>query len=379
VTDRVECDVDFDGPAAAWSSAALAAMAGEAGATGPESEADPEPVDPGYGRKNPFPAPLLVNDRLNGPGSAKDTRHVSFSLAGSGLSYEAGDALAVQPVNHPAVVDQVIADWQLNPACLVDFPSGGVGPLHQALLHYYEVRHLLGQPAAAPGDVAALLGSLRRLQPRLYSIASSPKAHPDEVQLCLGVVRYQADGIAHEGVTSTFLADRLALGDTTGVYVQTAKHFRLPADRTKPVIMVGPGTGIAPFRAFLEEREATGSPGKNWLFFGDQRSDTDFLYQDQINGWVQRGVLTRLDTAFSRDQPEKIYVQTRMLEAAAELWQWLEEGAYFYVCGDAGRMARDVDEALHEIIRTEGGLTPEAATAYVAQLKKDKRYARDVY
>ncbi len=378
ITDRVDCDVDFDDPAAAWSTAALAALAGE-DAPEPETPAGPEPCETGFGRKNPFPAPMVANHRLNGPGSAKDTRHIAFSIAGSGLSYEAGDALAVQPVNHPAVVDQVIADWQLNPASLVEFPSGGVGPLHEALLLYYEVRHLLGQPPAAPGDVAALLGSLRRLQPRLYSIASSPKAHPDEVQLCIGVVHYQADGIVHEGVTSTFLADRLALGETAGVYIQTTKHFRLPADRTRPVIMVGPGTGIAPFRAFLEEREATGAPGKNWLFFGDQKSETDFLYQDQIMGWVERGVLSRLDTAFSRDQPEKIYVQTRMLQAAGDLWQWLEEGAYFFVCGDAKRMAKDVDEALHEIIRTAGGLMPEAATAYVAQLKKDKRYARDVY
>jgi sulfite reductase (NADPH) flavoprotein alpha-component len=185
--------------------------------------------------------------------------------------------------------------------------------------------------------------------------------------------------VQHKGVASTFLSDRLALGDTTGIYFHTANHFRLPTDLTKPVIMVGPGTGIAPFRAFLEEREATGASGKNWLFFGDQKRSTDFLYHDQIIEWVQKGFLTRLDTAFSRDQEEKIYVQTRMLQAASELWQWLEEGAHFYVCGDAKRMAKDVDDALHSIIQTAGGKSTDEAAAYVAQMKKEKRYARDVY
>jgi sulfite reductase (NADPH) flavoprotein alpha-component len=255
----------------------------------------------------------------------------------------------------------------------------GSKTLREALISDFEVRSLLGKTLEAGLTLDSFLENLRKLQPRLYSIASSIKAHPDEVHLCVGAVRYSADGIAHEGVASTFLADRLPLGETTGIYFHAANHFRLPADLTKPVIMVGPGTGIAPFRAFLEEREATKAPGKNWLFFGDQKRSTDFLYHDQIIAWVQSGHLTRLDTAFSRDQEEKIYVQTRMLQAASELWQWLEEGAHFYVCGDAKRMAKDVDDALHHIIETQGGKTAEEAAAYVAEMKKTKRYARDVY
>jgi sulfite reductase (NADPH) flavoprotein alpha-component len=251
--------------------------------------------------------------------------------------------------------------------------------LREALIKHYEVRHLLGKTPEVGLTLAAFIENLRRLQPRLYSIASSLKAHPEEVHLCVAAVRYNTEGIEHKGVASTFLADRLALGETTGLYFHAANHFRLPSDLTKPVIMVGPGTGIAPFRAFLEEREATAAPGKNWLFFGDQKRDTDFLYHDQITEWLKKGTLTRLDTAFSRDQQEKIYVQTRMLEAASELWHWLEQGAYFYVCGDAKRMAKDVDTALHEIIQTVGGKTAAEAVAYIAQMKKDKRYARDVY
>jgi sulfite reductase (NADPH) flavoprotein alpha-component len=180
-------------------------------------------------------------------------------------------------------------------------------------------------------------------------------------------------------VASTFLADRLAVGETAGVFIHEAKHFRVPADGKTPIIMVGPGTGIAPFRAFLEERQITGATGHNWLFFGDQKRSTDFLYHDQILAWVKDGHLTRLDTAFSRDQAEKIYVQDRMLSAASELWSWLEQGAYFYVCGDASRMAKDVDAALHTIVQQQGGKSADDAAAYVADMKKSKRYARDVY
>jgi sulfite reductase (NADPH) flavoprotein alpha-component len=192
-------------------------------------------------------------------------------------------------------------------------------------------------------------------------------------------VRYELDGVAHKGVASTYLADRLPIGECARVFVQHSAHFRPPPDRTRPMIMVGPGTGIAPFRAFLEEREVTGAPGKNWLFFGDQRRATDFLYEEQITEWQRRGHLTHLDLAFSRDQSDKLYVQHRMLERAAELWSWLEEGAHFYVCGDASRMAKDVDAALHEVIRSAGGKTEDEAASIVAELKKSKRYQRDVY
>ena len=384
ILDRVDCDVDFDDLAKQWSESAFEILGGNSSSsTALISAPTVDTALPndvlGWTKKNPFPARLLANVCLNGKGSSKDTRHIAFSLAGSGLAYEAGDALGVHVQNCPEVVDEILQAHLLDPMATVALPDGGSAPLREALIKHYEVRHLVGKAATAPPSLQAFLEGLRRLQPRLYSIASSIKAHPDEVHLCVSAVRYSADGVAHKGVASTFLADRLALEQTTGIYFHAANHFRLPADLSKPVIMVGPGTGIAPFRAFLEEREATGATGRNWLFFGDQKRGCDFLYQDQIISWVQSGLLTRLDTAFSRDQEEKIYVQTRMLQAASEFWQWLEEGAYFYVCGDAKRMAKDVDDALHQIIQTQGNKTADEASAYVAQLKKEKRYTRDVY
>lgn len=382
---RVDCDVEFDELAKTWSEGVFKSLesSGPSPAAAPAPVASPPPVQEesaGYSKKNPFPAPLIGNLELNQQGSSKDTRHIAFSLKGSGLVYETGDALGVFTQNCPEVVDAIMTAHQLDPEARVPLPDGSEAPLKTALQTSYEVRNLLGvTPEKLPSSAAEFVGTLRKLQPRLYSIASSPKAHPDEVHLCVGAVRYEKDGLAHKGVCSTFLADRLAIGSTTGVFVHTAKHFRVPADATKPMIMVGPGTGIAPFRAFLEEREATGAPGKNWLFFGDQKESTDFLYRSQIQGWHKSGFLTRLDLAFSRDQSEKIYVQTRMLENAAELWRWLEEGAHFYVCGDASRMAKDVDAALHTIIQQQGGKSADEAAAYVADLKKTKRYARDVY
>lgn len=384
VTARVDCDVEFDDLAKQWSSNAFAALletspAASAVMAHPAAKIAEEEETSAFSKKNPFPAPLLANIHLNSEASSKDTRHIAFSIAGSGLAYEVGDALGVCVQNCAEVVDAIIAAHGLDPVAEAALPDGGAASLREALMKHYEVRHLFGQQPNHAPSVGDFIGGLRKLQPRLYSIASSLKAHPDEVHLCVGAVRYQTEGVAHKGVASTFLADRLALGETTGIFFHVAKHFRLPTDRTKPVIMVGPGTGIAPFRAFLEEREATGSPGKNWLFFGDQRRACDFLYHDQIIEWVRKGVLTRLDTAFSRDQEEKIYVQDRMRTAAAELWQWLEEGAHFYVCGDAKRMAKDVDATLHEVIQIAGGRTAEEASAYVADMKKNKRYQRDVY
>jgi len=383
IVDRVDCDVDFDDLAKKWSSEAFTALSSTgfqpvASAPATLTEFEDE-IETGYTKKNPFQAQLLANINLNGRGSAKDTHHIALSLAGSGLSYEVGDALGVYVQNCPEVVDAVIAAHSFDPNAEVALPDGGSAPLRAALLKHYEVRNLLGKLPETGRTLTAFIENLRKLQPRLYSIASSLKAHSDEVHLCIAAVRYSADGVPHKGVASTFLCDRLMLGATTGIYFHAANHFRLPTDLTKPVIMVGPGTGIAPFRAFLEEREATASPGKNWLFFGDQKRACDFLYHDQIIEWTQKGFLTRLDTAFSRDQEEKIYVQTRMLQAASELWQWLEEGAHFYVCGDAKRMAKDVDEALHSIIQTAGGKSADDAATYVTQMKKEKRYARDVY
>ena len=242
-----------------------------------------------------------------------------------------------------------------------------------------EVVDLLSDYPAPKLDAQGLVGILRKLPPRLYSIASSPKAHEDEVHLTVGVVRYESHGRARKGVCSTYLADLLESGEKADVFVTPNKHFKPPADPSTPMIMVGPGTGIAPFRAFVEERAAIDAKGKNWLIFGDQHYLTDFLYQTEWQDYLKDGVLTRLDLAFSRDQAEKIYVQDRMKENAAEIYQWLQDGANFYVCGDASRMAHDVDRALHEIVAEQGGLDEEAAAAYIKQLKTDKRYLRDVY
>lgn len=382
---RVDCDVDFDEPAKQWSEGVWTALQMVGKPQAPTSNEDrPAPVAPaekesGHSKKRPFPAPLIANLKLTGERSAKDTRHIAFSLAGSGLAYETGDALGVFVQNCPGVVASVISAHGFDANTRVALPDGGQAPLHEALLKHYEVRAFIGKPPESKVTAGEFVANLRKLQPRLYSIASSLKAHPDEVHLCVGAVRYEKDGIAHKGVASTFLADRLTLGETTGVFVHTARHFRVPENGDTRIIMVGPGTGIAPFRAFLEERQATGARGGNWLFFGDQKRKQDFLYEEQILAWLKDGHLTRLDTAFSRDQDHKVYVQDRMMSAASELWQWLDSGAHFYVCGDATRMAKDVDAALHTIVQQQGGKSADDAAAYVAEMKKAKRYARDVY
>lgn len=387
VHPRVDCDVDFDDPAKQWSEGVWTALKQGAGSNGATAAAAPlllsapaaekEPTGPS--KKKPFQAPLIANVKLNSERSAKDTRHIAFSLADSGLVYETGDALGVCVQNCPEVVSSIISAHGFDPNASVPLPDGSCAPLQEAMLKHYEVRSLLGKTPTAGILPECFVEDLRKLQPRLYSIASSPKAHPGEVHLCVSAVRYEKDGLAHKGVASTFLADRLALGETTGVYSHTAKHFRVPAQGDTPIIMIGPGTGIAPFRAFLEERQVTGAKGQNWLFFGDQKRQHDFLYEEQIVAWLKDGHLTRLDTAFSRDQDQKVYVQDRMLSAASEVWQWLDSGAHFYVCGDASRMAKDVDAALHTIIQQQGGKSADEAAAYVAEMKTTKRYARDVY
>ena len=376
---RVECDVDYDEPAQQWSAGVFTALQKVNGTVAFVVPPAIEEVETGYTKKNPFPAALLENRMLNSTGSAKDTRHIAFSLEGSGLAYEAGDALGVYPQNCPGVVDQIIAAHGLTPDAPVPLPNGGTAPLRTALITACDVRALLGTKPAAPVTAEAFVEGLRKLQPRLYSISSSPRAHPGEVHLTVGAVRYEKDGVTHKGVASTFLADRLPNGGTAGVFIHKSAHFRLPEDGSVPVIMVGPGTGIAPFRAFLEDREAAAAKGKNWLFFGDQRRTADYLYQSQLEAWALSGHLTRLSLAFSRDQKEKLYVQHLMLQQAGELWSWLEQGAHFYVCGDASRMAKDVEAALLQIIREQGGRDETEAVAYLAELKKAKRYQRDVY
>ncbi|MDB6077408.1 MAG: cysJ 2 [Akkermansiaceae bacterium] len=382
VAARIDCDVDFEQPAAQWYQSLVSCFAGsESPATGSADQGDTAEVVP-YGKSRPFPAKLKINRLLNRDGSTKETRHIEIKLDGSGLEYEAGDALGVLPRNCPDFVAEILEAAGLNGSEMVATSESAQAPLRTALIEVYDLKPFLTALPAAGTKAVTLVEPLRRLQPRLYSISSSPKAHPGEVHLTVSVVRYELEQRQRKGVCSTFLADHeMRAGEdfAVPVFVHHSPHFRLPSDLSKPVIMVGPGTGIAPFRSFLEERRATNASGRNWLFFGDQKSATDFLYEDELSSMFSDGHLTRLALAFSRDQQEKIYVQDRMLEHAAELWQWFEDGAHFYVCGDASRMAKDVDAALHQIASQAGGLADAAASAWVAGLKKQKRYLRDVY
>lgn len=417
---RKDCDVDFDSDFEEWldgSLSALLKLQPEAATSAVVSPAAPTQTAVKYSRKNPFPASLKERVLLNGRGSSKETIHLEFDLEGSGLVYEAGDALAVVPRNASDVVEALLAAAKADGATEVTLKDGTF-TLREALVRHLditvlskpvisrynefaqskeldeilndkerlnsyiegrEVVDLLSDYPAPKLDAQGLVGILRKLPPRLYSIASSPKAHEDEVHLTVGVVRYESHGRARKGVCSTYLADLLESGEKADVFVTPNKHFKPPTDPSTPMIMVGPGTGIAPFRAFVEERAAIDAKGKNWLIFGDQHYLTDFLYQTEWQDYLKDGVLTRLDLAFSRDQAEKIYVQDRMKENAAEIYKWLQDGANFYVCGDASRMAHDVDRALHEIVAEQGGHDEEAAAAYIKQLKTDKRYLRDVY
>lgn len=422
ISDRVDCDVDYDDDFEAWKKSVLNALEAEAKPAASAAAATPAAAAPAavkYSRKNPYPSELLERVMLNGEGSAKETIHLEFNLEGSGLTYEAGDALAVIPHNAEDVVNDIIATTQLDAEAPVVIKEQEF-TLHAALTSQLDVtaislpvlkrwneiakdaklaEMLLPENKAALQDYLygreiidvlhdfpakevtadALVGIMRKLPPRLYSIASSPKAHPGEVHLTVGVVRYDAHGRNRKGVCSTYLAERIEEGGKAEIFVTPNKHFKIPANNDAPMIMVGPGTGIAPFRAFVEERKEIGAKGKNWLFFGDQHYLTDFLYQTEWQDYLADGILTKLDVAFSRDQKDKVYVQDRMRENSKELYEWLEQGASFYVCGDASRMATDVDVALHDIIEKEGGLSKDDATAYVKKLKDDKRYLRDVY
>ncbi len=404
---RVDCEPDFDDAFAAWLDALLPTL-GSVAAPQPRSEAAPAVA---CSKQQPWAASVLENRLLNGAGASKETRQLVFDLSGSGLSYAPGDALGVWPRNCPALVDELLALMQLDGQAMIELKNQPPMPLIEALQAHLEIakvtpqqlqvfagnapdlqrllqpeckaelqdwlwgRQLVDVLHAFPQQLplASWLELLKPLQPRLYSISSSPLAHPGQVHLTVSTVRYGS----RKGVCSSFLADR-AQSLKVAIFPQVSKHFRLPEDDSVPLIMVGPGTGIAPFRAFLEEREARGAKGANWLFFGEQYAATDFYYREQLLAWQATGHL-RLDTAFSRDQAQKIYVQQRMLERGAELWQWLQAGAYFYVCGDAQRMARDVEAALRVIVAEHGGMDAAAAAAYVEALGKAKRYRRDVY
>ncbi len=376
---------------------------------------------PGTARDRPFLATLRASQPLNRPGAEKQTQNVVLSLAGSGITYEPGDSLGVWAGNYPEEVDLLLTILRARGSEQVTLADGTASTAREALERHCDLRqpsdelYQLLSKRAKDGDEAARLKALAeddtaatqhgvhdvfdvlvrfrsarptvvefvkalgKLQPRLYSIASSLRRHPEEVHLTVAVVRYALYRRDYGGVASNFFAERLRAGQRVRVYIQPSHSFRLPGDCATPIIMIGPGTGVAPFRAFLQERAANGARGENWLIFGNQRRDVDFLYREELESFLRDGILTTLTTAFSRDQPEKVYVQHRLLEYAAEVWKWLEGGAHIYVCGDAHRMARDVDAALRQICVEQGGMPGERAAAYVAELARAQRYQRDVY
>jgi sulfite reductase (NADPH) flavoprotein alpha-component len=374
-----------------------------------------------YTRTNPFLARMLVNRRLSGSESEKDTRHFEIDLTGWGLSFEVGDSLAVYPTNEPELIDEIIHTLGATGNEQVPRPKGEPTTLREALLRDYSVKQptpkflkAIAQRASAAPTLSYLLapdrkqdletylwgmevidfliehpsarfapqefvGLLTKLQPRLYSVASSLRAYPDQVHFIVDVVCYESHGRIRKGVCSSFLAER-ADDVPVPVFPSVAKHFHLPDDPETPIIMIGPGTGVAPFRAYLQERKATGAKGKNWLFFGAQHEACDFAYGEEFTANLNEGLLTRLDCAWSRDQAHKVYVQHKMTENAAEIWKWIDaDGAYFFVCGDARRMAKDVDATLRKIVQEQGGKNVEQANEYVEKLKNEKRYKRDVY
>ncbi|WP_251553715.1 assimilatory sulfite reductase (NADPH) flavoprotein subunit [Neobacillus muris] len=421
---RFDCDVDYDEPAAEWLEGVLGSLKESEGTrddralvTGP-----PQPAaESAYSRTNPFKAEVLENINLNGRGSNKETRHLELSLEGSGLTFEPGDSLGIYPENDPELVAQLLAElpWKPEDSVIIN-KQGEVLSLKEALTSYYEItvltkpllekvsqltkkeglKELLASEHSEPikrylsgrdlldlvrdygtwGESAQeFVSILRKIPARLYSISSSLTANPEEVHLTIGAVRYQAHGRQRKGVCSTLTAERLQLGDKVPVFIQHNENFKLPNNPAAPIIMIGPGTGVAPFRSFMQEREETGAPGKSWLFFGDQHFRTDFLYQIEWQKWLKEGILTKMDVAFSRDAAEKVYVQHRLLEHSKELFEWLQEGAYVYICGDEKNMAHDVHQTLIAIIEQEGKMSQEQAETYIAELQQQKRYQRDVY
>ncbi|RHW33256.1 assimilatory sulfite reductase (NADPH) flavoprotein subunit [Lysinibacillus yapensis] len=418
LVERVDCDLDYDEPAAKWFDAVKEKLQQGEVVQQNAQEAAPTVVEPAieYSRKNPFSAEVLEKINLNGEGSNKETIHLELSLEGSGITFEPGDSLAIYPLNNENLVNSLISALGFEAGKTVTVENEEL-TLKDALTYLLEITPLTKPVMKKIGEYTlneefhailadrelfktythgrdlldvvekfapfswneqSFVDALRKLPPRQYSIASSLSAYPDEVHLTIAAVRYEVDGRNRLGVCSTYVADNLEIGDKVRVYVQKSPNFKLPADEA-PIIMVGPGTGIAPFRSFMQEREERGAQGKSWLFFGDQHFVTDFLYQTEWQSWLKSGVLTKMDVAFSRDQEEKVYVQHKMQKHAAELYEWLENGAYFYVCGDKDRMAADVQNTLLQIIAEQGSKTEEEAKAYLDDLRKQKRYQRDVY
>jgi sulfite reductase (NADPH) flavoprotein alpha-component len=415
---RVDCDVDFEAAAESWINRVMPLIS--EGVSNSLVDIDTPVKDkPKYGRKNPFSATMTLNRKVTAENSSKEIRHYEISIAGSGLGYEAGDALCVIPTNCPELVEAIINAIGCRGDENISIKDKLIN-LREALRTHFEIKlpskelleaiaersgnqalkecltladndkmsdylwgrdtiDLLWQNPEIEFSAAEFIARLKPLQHRAYSISSSGKMFPDSVHLTVASVRYESQGHKHKGVCSTYLADIVGESTQVKVFLTPNKSFRVPEDNNLPIIMVGPGTGIAPFRAFLQERAFRKATGKNWLFFGDRHSATDFIYQHELEAMQAKGLLNRLDLAFSRDQNEKIYVQDKMREQGAELFTWLEEGGSFFVCGDAYRMAKDVDKALHDIVEQHGHQSTEEAIDYVNQLKKEKRYVRDVY
>ena len=422
---RVDCDLDYDDDAEEWFSAVGSKLGEQQNAGAPSGGVSTNvvvmPTQSNYSRTNPFQAEILENINLNGRGSNKETRHLELSLEGSNLQFEPGDSLGVYPENQPELVDQLIErmGWEQDEQVAIN-KQGDLLSIRDALISKFEITvltkpllqkltayttdhrledllkpeneqelkdYLYGRDLldlvqdfspweVEPGEFIKLL---RKIPARLYSIASSSKANPDEVHLTIGAVRYESHGRDRMGVFSFECAVNKQIGDYLPVYVQRNDNFRLPEDPATPLIMIGPGTGIAPFRSFLEEREELECEGETWLFFGDQHYVTDFLYQVEWQQWLDNGTLTRMDVAFSRDSEEKVYVQHRMMEQSKDLYEWLEKGAVIYVCGDEKHMATDVHKTLAIILEEEGGMSPLEAEEYLTEMQKQKRYQRDVY
>lgn len=419
VLARADLDVDYVAGAAQWQQQLLTVLAPKFAQPVVAAVSTAEPaasVATTYNKQHPFAAELYTNQKITGRDSTKDVRHIEISLAGSGLSYQPGDALGVYFSNDPelvreillltgiasntpvslgeqrlSIVDALSHELELTqsyPAFVNRYAAAINNDILQqlttdktALRAYLADRQIIDIIREHPGLLSAqqLADALRRLQPRLYSIASSQAEVAEEVHLTVGVVRYQAYDQPHLGGASGFLAERLPEGGTVKVFVEHNQNFRLPTDDDTAVIMIGPGTGIAPFRAFLQERDARGATGKNWLFFGNPHFTQDFLYQVELQNYLKQGVLTKLDVAFSRDRAEKVYVQHKLLQHAQDVWQWLEQGAHLYICGDGNRMAKDVHQALLTIIQQQGGKDEAAAQQYLDQLRIAKRYQKDVY
>lgn len=417
VADRVDCDVDYFDAAEQWMESVLPTISDVGDQDVIVSRTTSNDTQARYDRKNPLQAQLVDKYRLTTESSSKETYHYSLSIAGASVSYDVGDTLNVLPTNNEALANELL---NLVGGKGREHVKSGSKTLQELLLTDLEIRipspalldalaekttntavrdllkdkdttakekYLWGKDIVDllidnPGvinTVEALLKVLRPLTPRSYSISSSINRHPGEVHLTVATVRYKIEGKLHNGVGSSYLADLVNEGDAVSVYFAPNNSFSLPDDNSKPIILIGPGTGVAPFRGFLQEREHRKATGKSWLFFGDRNAETDFLYHDELNRYLQQGLLSRLDLAFSRDQEKKIYVQDRMLENAEEFFKWLQQGAIVYVCGDAGHMAADVNNTLHIIVEQQGDMTASAATEYVNQLRKDKRYLRDVY